>query len=172
MTNRDDDASKLIKGIATSPSVEQLLSSRGTPLGSAVLGTHDKRCMHTLSVISNPEAWAAFPSTCRTLSFSNLLFKRISRAGASVHYLLILPHSQFPYLLFLWILDPSKKELILNKCRGSMDQFTNAFLSRFRHDVSNKDADFELLMILLLTKTATIRIEALNSLLQRILRTK
>jgi hypothetical protein len=172
MAGHDFDVQELVNVKCRSLTAEQLLAARKTALGVAALGVHDKQCMDQLGVISDPLPWAHFPNACKTLSFSTLMFKMISRAGATTHYLLSAPHKKFPFLIFTWILQPASRARILAMCPSSTDAFSCEVLKHVRDGSLPRDLEIELLVILLLSRTATVRIEALNSLLQRILRKK
>ena len=92
-----------------------------------------------------------------------------------IHLLLVWCHEAYPFPLFLMLLDHSLKERILAAvvvCTSRFDNYTREFLRKYSPDICSVVALLELAIVVMLGRTSTTRLEALNAKLRKIMHAK
>ena len=113
------------------------------------------------------------PDYALVLSFQNLAFRLMSRAGASVYYLISVRHLKFPLRLFLLLVDASMAEELLAEAEKPclLDEFSQAFIARFKDvGLGSAEALASLRAIALVLRLDISDLESLHASLRRLLK--
>ena len=122
-------------------------------------------------LLRSTTAWAFLPLASSTLAFKSLAFRLLSRMGSCVQFMLKLPHSRFPFRLFLLLEDPSLSEVFACAKPCELDDFSKGFLETFREKgLFHPDALMALWCAALMMKVDISEIEARHASLRRLLR--
>ena len=152
--------------------LETMLGDRRWQYLEAASGRVDNACMHSIDKLHHPDCFAAIPDSWKTVNFRNRLFRMLSREAAMVHFLLASLHKCFPWILFLLPLDHTVVQKTVTACESSLDDWSLDFLMFFAGRLTCREALLEIAIIIILGKTSTVRIEALNALIRRIIVSK
>ena len=154
------------------------VASFGSPGGRefriviAATQTHESRFFsRTERLFRDPGCWSLLPGPFVTARSSALAFRLVSRMGCAVQELLALPHSQYPYRLFLLLEDEDFAESILEADPCEFDAFSKSFVERFRAEgLTSPDALATLRCLATVLKTDIVDIEAKHASMRRYLK--
>ena len=130
----------------------------------------DQFLVSVYDLLCSKATWAFLPLASCTFAFKCLAFRMLSRMGSCVQYMLKLPHSRFPFKLFLLLEDPSLSEVFACAKPCELDDFSKGFLETFREKgLSHPDALMALQCLALLMKVDISGIEARHASIRRLL---
>ena len=158
---------------ATTPDgLRGMLEGREWPLLVAAKGSLDQKVMADVVALHDVANFRFFPENSRTLNFQHLQFKMLSKQGAYLTELMIVPHMLPPYSLLNICLEPDAAEDIGELCESIMDPYTKNFVKYFSVEgrgLTSFEALLELTLIIVTGRTNIINIESLNGFLRRIM---
>ena len=94
---------------------ENPLTMRSYPILEAAEGNMELNCLRRLRQLqSEPDLWSVVLPCDRTVGNVSNAFKMVSRAGALVHGDLEVPHTRYPFRLFLTCNHPQLEARLLS----------------------------------------------------------
>ena len=142
------------------------------PLRVAFEGKLDQTVMDSIASLHDPRKLSAIPDGWKTVRYRHLMFRLLSREAAVIYELLVLLHRQFPFRLLKLTTDPSDAAGVANSCRSSRDAFSDHFIEKYMDNLTAFEPLLILAILIILGRTSTSRIEALNAKLRKILMAK
>ena len=143
-------------------------------LVSATQDLEQRFFAEVVALQSNEQCLQLLPFAQRTARFARLTFRMLSRMGCCVEQLLALPHSQYPFRLFLLLEDPDLAEVFLAELEGgqcAFDEFSLAFCQLFQEaGLGCADALAILRALAALLKVEITDIESKHAALRRFLK--
>ena len=79
--------------------------------------------------------WSIIPITDRCSSFRALVFRVLSRIGASVEEVQASQHRGYPFRLFLLLKNPELWGVLSTECLDMMDEWSRQFVLEYRDSV-------------------------------------
>lgn len=143
------------------------LSSCRWPILVAARGEIEERFFRELEDVQAPSRYEAFPDDWRTVEVRNRLFRMVSRQGAAAHELVATVNKQYPYKLMRLAVEPEVAGEIEASCESSLDGYSSAFLKAFAGQLNSSDALAELSLLVLASRTNTVKLESLNATIRR-----
>eukprot|EP00971_Amphidinium_carterae_P298181 5925029-Amphidinium_carterae.1 len=116
--------------------------ARKTPLLQYVSLVAERQCLHDLqNMAGNDNIWRWMPKPAWHLQHQALAFRVISRLGALIYELLMVPTFSCPFQLFKLLEDPSHAPVVLlhqHDCQ--LQEFSREFFTAFGDDITSKEA--------------------------------
>ena len=134
----------------------------------------ETKCVQQLGrLLSNASIWQHLPQGSLTVKVRALSFRLLSRIGRSVQELLATPHSQFPFKLFLLLLDDSLAEVFAEAQPCEVDAFSAGILEQYRGvGLGHPDCIMILRSLASVWKVDISQIEAKHASLRRLLKSQ
>ena len=102
------------------------------------------------------------------------MFRLLSKQAAVVFHLLVSCHTTFPFRMFRLLEEPGLAadiRLQFRNCPGSFDEWSKSFMDYYE-DIASMEALLELAVLVILGRTSTVKLEAFNAKLRKILKSR
>ena len=123
---------------------QELRVARAAAAGRPAIGSRDYRVLisatcttekkffnELLALMAPTDCWRTLPNASQTVTMRSLAFRLLSRAGAVVHELLVVPQRGFPWRLFELLRDPGLAVNMSTTPICQLDRFSYDFVREF-----------------------------------------